>query len=520
MILHSPLPDVDIPNLSLPAYALARAAEFGDRAAFVDASSGRSLSFKALAEQVERVAAGFAAQGMARGDVLAVCLPNLPEFAVAVYAATTLGAVVTTISPLYTAEELERQLNDAGAKYFLTLAQLWPGYVAVLPATPVVRSFVIGTDVTATCVPWSDLLASTGVAPRVDIDPARDLAVLPYSSGTTGLPKGVMLTHRALVANSSMVINGPNPIEEGEVFVCVPPMFHIYGIATYLGTAMRLGCTVVCMPRFDFEAYVRALETYRATFAVVVPPVALGLVQHPLVDSVDLSALRIVVSSAAPLAPALATAMAKRLGARVVQGYGMTEVAGASHAQREGDPPESVGVALPNIEWKVADVDSGAARAVGQTGEVCVRGPSVMSGYLGNPVATAATIDVDGWLHTGDIGYADSEGRCFIVDRLKELIKYKGYQIAPAELEAVLLAHPAVADAGVVGLPDDEAGEVPKAFVVKRGEVDAETLAAHIAAHVAPYKRIRDIEFVASLPKSPAGKLLRRELREIASNRP
>jgi acyl-CoA synthetase (AMP-forming)/AMP-acid ligase II len=518
MILRSPLSAVEIPQLSLPAYALERAREFGERAAFIDAGSGRSLSFEALAEQVERVAAGFAARGMARGDVLAVCLPNLPEFAVAVYAATTLGAVVTTINPLYTAEELGRQLNDAGAKYFLTLAALWPAYADALAATPVTSSFVIGPGAAGACVPWSDLLACRDAVPQVDIDPARDLAVLPYSSGTTGLPKGVMLTHRALVANSAMVIDGPNPIGEGEVFACVPPMFHIYGIATYLGTAMRLGCTVVCMPRFDFETYVRVLETYRATFAVVVPPVALGLVHHPIVDSVDLSALRIVVSSAAPLAPALATAMAERLGARVVQGYGMTEVAGASHAQREGDPPESVGVALPNIEWKVTDVDSGAALGVGATGEVCVRGPSVMSGYLGNAQATAATIDAEGWLHTGDIGYADADGRCFIVDRLKELIKYKGYQIAPAELEAILLAHPAVADAGVVGLPDDEAGEVPKAFVVRRGEVDAETLAAHVAAHVAPYKRLRDIEFVESLPKSPAGKLLRRELRAAASN--
>ncbi|MCP5201805.1 MAG: AMP-binding protein [Gammaproteobacteria bacterium] len=520
MILHSPLPAVDIPELSLPAYALERARQYGERAAFIDAGSGRALSFDALAEQVERVAAGFASQGMVRGDVLAVCLPNLPEFAVAVYAATTLGAVVTTINPLYTAEELARQLNDAGAKYFLTLTALWPTHADALASTPVVRSFVIGDGAPSAAVPWAQLLACSDPVPRVDVDPARDLAVLPYSSGTTGLPKGVMLTHRALVANSSMVIDGPNPIGQGEVFACVPPMFHIYGIATYLATAMRLGCTVVCMPRFDFEAYVRVLATYRATFAVVVPPVALGLVHHPIVDSVDLSALRIVVSSAAPLAPALATAMAKRLGARVVQGYGMTEVAGASHAQREGDPPESVGVALPNIEWKVAEVDSGAALGIGETGEVCVRGPSVMSGYLGNPDATAATIDADGWLHTGDIGYADADGRCFIVDRLKELIKYKGYQIAPAELEAVLLAHPAVADAGVIGLPDDEAGEVPKAFVVKRGEVDAAALQAHVAEHVAPYKRIRDIEFVESLPKSPAGKLLRRELRALAAARP
>ncbi|MEX2482397.1 MAG: AMP-binding protein [Gammaproteobacteria bacterium] len=514
MIFKSPSAAIDIPSSSLPAYALARAHEFADRPAYIDAMSGRRVSYDELVDQVRVIAAGFAEAGMRHGDVIAVCLPNMPEFAVAVFAATSLGGIVTTINPLYTAEEVGRQLADAHAKYFLTLGSLLANYRDALDAAALERVFVIGPGGTTDTLAWDTLLASTGAPPAVTIDPARDIAVLPYSSGTTGLPKGVMLTHTNLVANICMVVEGPNPIEDGEVFACVPPMFHIYGIVTYLGTAMRRGCTVVCMPRFDFVEYVKAMATYRATFAVVVPPVALGLAQHPIVEQYDLSSLRTVVCSAAPLAPALARTMAERLGVRVLQGYGMTEVAGASHVQREDDPPESVGVALPNVEWKVIDLETWESCAIGAEGEICVRSPSMMMGYLNRPDATAATIDEDGWLHTGDIGYADAAGRCYIVDRLKELIKFKGYQIAPAELEAILLAHHAVADAGVIPMPDAEAGEVPKAFVVKRAEVSADELMAFVASHVAPYKKLRAIEFIDALPKSPAGKLLRRVLRE------
>ena len=512
MIFRSPLPDVPVPALSLPAYALEHAARHADRAALIDAASGRTLTYRDLLGQVDRVAAGLAARGVEKGTVVALCLPNLPEFAVVFYAVTSLGAIVTTVNPLYTGEEVEKQLRDADAGWLVTLPQLLEPLRDTLAALGLREIFVLGEAAGAT--PWHALLGHDASRPKVDIDPARDLAVLPYSSGTTGMPKGVMLTHASLVANAESGVHGPNAVSGDDVFACVPPMFHIYGITFYFGLVMRLGGTLVCMPRFDFAAYVEALARYRATFAVVVPPVALGLAQHPMVAQHDLSALRTIVSAAAPLAPALATAMEQRLHARVAQGYGMTEIAGASHVQRAGDPPESVGAALPNVTWKVIDIDSGAALPAGQHGEICVRGPSLMSGYWKQPAATQATLDADGWLHTGDIGYADDEGRCFIVDRLKELIKFKGYQVAPAELEAILLSHPAVADAGVIPIPDAEAGEVPKAFVVKRGEVDAETLKAYVAGHVAPYKKIREIEFVDALPKSPAGKLLRRVLKE------
>ncbi|MGE3847759.1 MAG: AMP-binding protein [Gammaproteobacteria bacterium] len=511
MIFRSPLPDVAIPTATLADYALANVDAHASRAAFIDASSERVVTHGELRAQVTRAAAGLAARGVTKGDVVAISLPNLPEFAVALYAVTSLGAIATTLNPLYTSDEVDKQLRDAGARYLITLPLLLEPLRPMLPRAALREIFVLGEADGAT--PWRELFAGDATPPTVSIDPARDLAVLPYSSGTTGLPKGVMLTHRALVANAEAGVHGPNRISGDDVFVGVPPMFHIYGITFYFGLAMRLGGTVVCLPRFDFAQYVAALARYRATFAVVVPPVALGLAQHPLVAEHDLSALRYIVSSAAPLAPALAEAMQKRLGVRVVQGYGMTEIAGASHVQREDDPAGSVGVALPNVEWRVMDPDGGAELDAGQHGEIWVRGPSLMTGYLNQPDATRATLDDEGWLHTGDIGYGDADARCFIVDRLKELIKFKGYQVAPAELEAVLLSHPAVADAGVIPMPDAESGEVPKAFVVKRGEVDAETLKAYVAARVAPYKKLREVVFVESLPKSPAGKLLRRMLK-------
>ena len=274
----------------------------------------------------------------------------------------------------------------------LTLGQFLEGYKSVIQETGLAEVFIIGEGEAGT--PWAELFAHDGPPPAATIDAANDIAVLPYSSGTTGMPKGVMLTHRSLVANATMIINGPNDLGEGEVFACVPPMFHIYGITMYLGTAMQLGGTVVCMPRFDFETYVTVIAKYRASFAVVVPPVALGLAKHPIVEQHDLSCLRTIVSSAAPLAPALADAMEDRLGARVLQGFGMTEIAGASHAQRENDSPESVGIALPNVEWKVIGTENRELLPPGEQGEICVRAPSLMTGYLNKAEATAETFAI------------------------------------------------------------------------------------------------------------------------------
>ncbi len=512
MIHRSPLPDVVIPELSYPAVVLAKAATFGTRAAFIDASSGRSLSYRDLLRQVGGVAASLAALGLRKGEVFAIALPNCPEFAVAVYAVTSLGGIVTTVNPLYTPAEVAHQLQDSGARYLLTVPELLETYRATLADLALKHLFVLGTAPGANS--FAELAACPDTPPVIAIDPHRDTAFLPYSSGTTGLAKGVLLSHYNLVANACQIIHGPNQFADGEVIAGVPPMFHIYGITLYLGVAPSMGGTVISQTRFDFGQYIEAIARYRASFVVVVPPVALALLHHPTISNYDLTSVRIIVSAAAKLPSAIANGLEERLGVKVRQGFGMTELAGASHVQRPQDPPESVGIALPNVTWKVLDPVSGALLGLGAQGEICIRSPALMQGYLKQPEATAATIDAAGWLHTGDLGYGDAAGCCFLVDRLKELIKFKGYQVAPAELEAVLLSHSAVADAGCIPWPDDEAGEVPIAYVVRRGEVDAETLLAYVAARVAPYKKLRRIEFIDALPKSPAGKLLRRVLVE------
>jgi acyl-CoA synthetase (AMP-forming)/AMP-acid ligase II len=509
---RSPFTDVNIPDVSYPEFALARADELGARPAFVDAPSGRQITHGQLADSVRRVAAALAQRGLDKGDVFAIYLPNLPEYAVALYAVTSIGGVVTPISPMYTAAELQRQLRDARASYLLTLPQLLETVRDALPATGVREVFVLGSAPGAT--PLSALLAHEPKPPEVEIDPSRDLALLPYSSGTTGLPKGVMLTHRNLVANALQIANGPIDWREGEIAAAVPPMFHAYGVAMYFGALMRYGSTIVSMPRFDFEQFLQVIERYKATFAPVVPPVALALAQHPVVDKYDLKSLRTVASGAAPLAEAVALAVERRLGAPMQQGFGMTELSGATHIQAQEDPKASVGRALPLVEWRIADPATGATLPLHEHGEILIRGPNVMQGYLNRPDETRTVLEPDGWLHTGDLGYADAAGRCFIVDRLKELIKYKGYQVAPVELEGLLLSHPQVADACVVPRADAEAGEVPKAFVVARGSVSAEALIDFVASSVAPYKRIRTVEFIDTLPRSPAGKLLRRVLVE------
>jgi acyl-CoA synthetase (AMP-forming)/AMP-acid ligase II len=279
------------------------------------------------------------------------------------------------------------------------------------------------------------------------------------------------------------------------------------------------GATIVTLPRFDLEQFLEVLQSYRVTLAPVVPPVLLALAKNPIVDKYDLTSLDTLVSGAAPLREELAATAAARLGCRVIQGYGMTETSPVTHLLRRQSARiacGSIGPPVVNTEVKVVDVTTGADLGPDQEGEIRVRGPQVMKGYLNHEEATRTTIDADGWLGTGDIGYADKDGWFYVVDRLKELIKYKGMQIAPAELEAVLLGHPCVADAAVVPLPDEEAGQVPKAFVVLKGDAAPSQIMEYVAGRVAPYKKLRFLEVTNQIPRSPSGKILRRVLAQRA----
>jgi acyl-CoA synthetase (AMP-forming)/AMP-acid ligase II len=341
------------------------------------------------------------------------------------------------------------------------------------------------------------------------------LVALPYSSGTTGLPKGVMLTHRNMVANIVQT-DGLEEINAEEVLIAILPFYHIYGMEVIMNISLWHGATVVTLPRFDLEQFLQTLQDYKVTRAHLVPPIVLALAKHPIVDKYQLSLQRIT-SGAAPLSAELAEECATRLNCIVKQGYGLTETSPVTHINPDTNwKYGAAGVGIRNTETRIVAVETAKDLPVGERGEVWIRGPQVMKGYLNNNGATEITIDSEGWLHTGDIGYYDHEGFLYVVDRLKELIKYKGYQVPPAELEALLLTHPAVADAAVIPKPDEEAGEIPKAFVVLKAGHDAaaEDIMEFVAERVSPQKRIRALEFVDSVPKSASGKILRRVLIE------
>jgi 4-coumarate--CoA ligase len=516
-IIHSSdRPDVVVPNVAVTRYVFERAAQYLDRLAFVDGATGRCLTYGALVDSIARVAAGFAARGIGAGGVVGLMAPNLPEYAVVFHGALTAGGLTTTINPTYGAEEIRYQLNDAGAQLLVTVGPCLEVARASIAGTSVREILVIGDapDGDDVVAPFAALLAEPPMAP-VPVA-ADDLAVLPYSSGTTGLPKGVMLTHGNLVANLAQA-EAHIAFDDDEVFIACLPFFHIYGMQIIMNVGLRIGATLITMPRFDLEQFLTLAQEHRATRLWVVPPIVLALARHPMVDDYDLSSVRTVLSGAAPLGPELAAEAAARVGAPVVQGYGMTELSPLSHATPWDDArPGTVGLLVPSCDARVVDPETGADLGVGEDGELWIRGPNVMKGYLNNEVATAATIDDHGWLHTGDIGHVDADGYWYIVDRVKELIKVKGFQVPPAELEALLLTHPAVADVAVIGIPDEEAGERPNAFVVLKpdSEATAEELQEFVAEHVAHYKRLSEVVFLDAIPKSPSGKILRRLLRD------
>jgi acyl-CoA synthetase (AMP-forming)/AMP-acid ligase II len=517
MIFRSPFGDVDPPRVPLTEFVLERAGEWADRPALIDGLSGRELGFGQLATGVRHGAAGLAKRGFRKRDVFAMYAPNLPEYAICFHAVASLGGVVTTINPLYTVEELAHQLNDARAKYLVTVAPFLNKAREAASRSGVKEVFIFGEAKGAT--PFDELLANDGDPPRIAIDPLQDLVVLPYSSGTAGRPKGVMLTHYNLVANIAQAhaIERRYTLTEADTVAGVLPFFHIFGMTVILNYGVYCGARVITMARFDFEQFLGLVQKYGITYAHLVPPIMLGLAKHPAVDRFDLSSLRGLLSGAAPLGGDVAQTVATRLGCPVIQGYGLTETSPTTHTSTdipERIRPASAGQVIPGTEAMIVDVETGRPLGRNAEGEIWVRGPQVMRGYLNNPEATSACLDADGWFHTGDIGKVDDDDYLYVVDRVKELIKYKGMQVAPAELEALLLTHPQVNDAAVIPSSDEEAGEVPKAFVVVKAPVTAEELMTFVAEQVAPHKRIRSVEFVDAIPKSLSGKILRRVLVE------
>ncbi|MFN8111978.1 MAG: AMP-binding protein [Solirubrobacterales bacterium] len=504
-------PAPEIPDVDLATFTLARAEELGDKPALIDGPTGRAIGFAQFKGLVEALAGALAARGIGRGDVVAIYMPNLPEYAVIFHGVLRASATNTTANPLYTESELGHQLSDSGAKMIFTIEAFLDTARKAAEHAGVTDIVVVG-EAEGDEPTLADLLGEGAAPPEIDVDPATDLAVLPYSSGTTGLPKGVMLTHRNLIAN---VLQCDEVFEIGpdDVLIGVLPFFHIYGQTVIMNLGIRNGATVVTMPRFDLDQFLSLIEEHKVTLANVVPPIALALAKHPAVDGADLSSLRLIMSGAAPLGPELSEAVAKRLDVPTIQGYGMTETSPVTHVsplEPDRIKPGTIGFPVPGTETRVVDPET---REEGTRGELLIRGPQVMAGYLNNEDATKHTIDEDGWLHTGDVAEIDEDGYFAIVDRLKELIKYKGFQVPPAELEAILITHPAVADCAVIGVPDEEAGELPKAFIVCSEDVEDEEILAFVAEKVSPQKKIRILERIEEIPKSASGKILRRQLR-------
>jgi acyl-CoA synthetase (AMP-forming)/AMP-acid ligase II len=520
MIVRSRSADVTVPDVPITEYTLRHAGRLADKPAIIDGPSGRVLTYGQLGDAVRRAATGLSRCGLRKGDVMAIYSPNCAEYAVVFHAVASLGAINTTVNPLYTADELAVQLKDSGARFLVTVPAGLEKATRAAAQSGIEEIFVIGAAKGARSL--AELLEAPPRPPAVSIDPAGDLVVLPYSSGTTGLPKGVMLTHRHLVANLRQCegMKGFECFGERDVVMAALPFFHIYGMVVIMMLSLANGSTLVTMPRFDLVEFLGLIQKHRVTVLPLVPPIVLGLVKHPAVAQFDLSSVRLVFSGAAPLGEEIARALSRKLGCPVVQGYGMTEASPVTHLSPTIDAPAkpgSIGQVVPNTEVKIVDLVTGTALPPRHEGELLIRGPQIMRGYLNRPRETAEAIDGEGWYHSGDVGYVDEEEWFYIVDRTKELIKYKGLQVAPAELEALLVTHPSVLDAAVVRKADEEAGEVPLAYVVLRPDEAArrtsgDALMAWVAERVAPHKRIRHVEFIDQIPKSASGKVLRRVL--------
>ncbi|KIX08854.1 uncharacterized protein Z518_03511 [Rhinocladiella mackenziei CBS 650.93] len=555
MPIRSNYPDVDLRECDIFSFLFDRTdREFPDhKVIFQDANDtlqpltfadvrGNAIDFgKALRDNI----------GLQTGDVIALFTPNSIDVPCVILGALWAGAIVSPSNPGYTATELEYQLRDSGAKYLVTHISILPLARQVCSKVGISDShiFLVGRPSEEKTAPkhWtlfrSNKAWQENQSPARQLRPKEDLAFLSYSSGTTGKPKGVQLTHYNVTANiqqmrgqepvswdgSITVPNIPNAPKSGDKILACLPFFHIYGLTCLMINPLYTGVHCVLMERFDIESWCQVVDKHRITVGYIVPPIVLLLCKHPAVEKYDLSSLRICSSGAAPLTRELVEAAFARKKLRVKQGYGMTETSPTLFAMRWQDWRDKVGTTgllVPNMLAKFCTVPEGENEGAvelprGELGELYVMGPNIFKGYYKNPAATMACLH-DDWFRTGDIGFMDSEGNLTITDRAKELIKYKGSQVAPAELEGVLVDHELVDDAAVIGVPLPGQGtEGPRAYIVRKGGMsavrkgDEDKIHQWLNSRVANYKKLRGgIVFVDTIPKSPSGKILRRVLKD------
>ncbi|CAD5227679.1 unnamed protein product [Bursaphelenchus xylophilus] len=532
------IPNVPIHQLSLESF-LETARKSPNRKALIDATTGEGPTFSELHRASYCFSAFLKTIDFAERDVCAFVLRNCWEFYPLFFGTLLRGGAMTPVSPSFMEDEIAKQLIDSNSKVVVCEAISLPRVIAALDVCKTVKKIIIVGSYYGiranNLVMFKDILKLTPdfyerqKRPNMD----KDICYLPYSSGTTGPPKGVMHCHKAVLTMTEVfrhyIVNQSLPkIQrfwnfDNEYFPGILPFYHNFGFISTLSTIIA-GGTVVYIKKFEPEGFFELLQNYKVKFSFVVPPVLVLMSKTPLLDKYDLSSLRFLVSGAAPLSGDVILTVKKRLPniGDVAQGFGMTELACAAFVPQFGEgSPKSSGKLLPNLEAKIVDPETGKLLGRNTVGELCVRGPTQLIGYLGRPEATKDIFDSQGFVKTGDIAYFDEQNFLYVVDRRKELIKVKGLQVAPAELEALLLTCKLVKDAAVIGVPDDRQGEVPKAYVVRFSPSTTENdIKEFVKSRVAKYKQLTGgVEFIDEIPKSPSGKILRRELRDLESKK-
>ncbi|KAL8524299.1 hypothetical protein ACS0TY_014031 [Phlomoides rotata] len=521
---RKPIPLPSHQSLDVTTFISSRAHH--GKIAFIDAATGRRLTFADLWRAVDAVSASLAADfSIRKGHVILLLSPNSLNFPIVCLAVMSLGAIITTTNPLNTSGEIAKQIADSKPVLAFTIPELLPKLADSNLPIVLLGSDTRNSNKLRIITTIEEMMrrepSQSRVKERVNQD---DTATLLYSSGTTGASKGVVSSHRNLIAMVQTVQSRFVSENGTETFICTVPMFHIYGLVAFATGLIASGSTVVILSKFEMDEMLSSIQKFTATCLPLVPPILIALVNNSEIirKKYDLSSLHTVISGGAPLSKEVIEGFSKKYpNVTIQQGYGLTESTGvgaSTDTQEESRKYGTAGLLSPSMEAKIVDPESGAVLSVNQTGELWLKGPSIMKGYFSNEEATSSTLDPQGWLRTGDLCFIDEDGFIFVVDRLKELIKYKGYQVPPAELEALLLTHPEIDDAAVIPFPDNEAGQVPMAYVVRKkaSRITDGQLMDFVAKQVAPYKKIRRVAFVASVPKNPSGKILRKDLIKLA----